>query len=91
MVSFPVICPHGEQIFRADHQSLKIVIVLENTRERRRHHGLAEADHVADQYPAALIDVMCGDFDRCFLKGEQPVLQLVRQVEFGYALAGLAG
>ena len=90
-VLLTVVLPHRHEVLRADDERFQVVVVLENRGQRRRHQRLAEADHVADQNAAALVQVMGGDLDRGDLELEELVAEVAGNAELGQAGAGLLG
>ena len=83
--SIAVVLPHRDQVLGADDQRLQAVVVLEDARHGGRHQRLAQADHVADQHAAALVQVVRGDLHGGRLEVEQPVAELARNAELGQA------
>jgi hypothetical protein len=57
-----VVLPHLDEIFRAQNQGLRVVIILEDFGQGSSHQRFAEADNIANQHTAALVEVVCGDF-----------------------------
>ena len=57
--------------------------------QRRRHQRLAQADDVADQDAAALVEMVGGDLDRGHLELEQRVAEVRRDAELGQARRAL--
>ncbi len=65
------------------------VIILEDPRERRGHERLAEADHIADDDAAALVEMVRGDLDGGLLELEKRVAEVAGNAELGQPGAGL--
>jgi hypothetical protein len=89
--SVAVVLPHLHQVLRADDQRLQAVVVLEDARQRRRHERLAQADDVADEHAAALVQVVGGDLHRRLLELEELVAEVAGDAELGQAGARLLG
>ena len=86
-----VVLPHRDQVLGADDECLDAVVILEDARQRRGHERLAEADHVADQDAAALVQVVGGDLDGGLLEFEELVAEVAGDAELGQTGAGLLG
>ena len=72
----------------AEDQRFQTVIVFEDASHGRRHQRLAEADDIADEHAAPLVEVVRGDLDRGDLELEQLVVKVARQAELRQAGAG---
>ena len=86
-VLLPVVLPHRHEVLRADDERLEVVVILEDAGHGGGHERLAEANHVADQHAAALVEVVGGDLDRCFLELEQLVPEVPGNLELGQSPA----
>ena len=64
---------------------------MENTSERGRHQGFAEADDVAEYDTAAFFQMTCGDANGGGLKFQQGAAHIRRDGEFGQTGAGFLG
>ena len=43
-----VVAPHGDEVFGAEHECFRAVVILHDACHGRRHQRLAEADDIAD-------------------------------------------
>jgi hypothetical protein len=53
------------------------------------HQGLAEPDHVTDEYPPAFVQVVRRDFHRSHLELTELFIEIMRQTEFEEFITGL--
>ena len=67
------------------------MIVLEDAGQGGGHEGFAQADHVADENAAALVEVVGGDLHGLDLELEELVAEVARDAEFGQTPAGPPG
>ncbi len=85
-----MVLPHGYEVLRADYQRAEEVNVLENAGQAGRNQRLAQADNVADEDAAPLVEMVGGDFDRCFLELKELAAKITRDLELGEARSGVA-
>ena len=86
-----IVLPHGHEVLGTDNQRSPAVIVLEDSRDRRGHHGLAKADHIAEHDAATPVEMARGDLDRGFLEWKQLVAKIARQRKLADAGTGIFG
>ena len=84
-VLFPVVLPHADEVLGAHDQRLEILVILEDSRQRRRHQGLSKPDHIADKDPTTLVDVVGGNLDSGNLKLEKLIAEILRDAELEQA------
>ena len=79
-----VVLPHLDQVLRADDQRFQTVIIFEDLRQGCCHQCFAQADDIADQHAAALVQMMRGDLDGGRSgKSNRLVAKLSRNAELG--------
>jgi len=77
-----IVFPHRNEVLGADDERFSVVIVLEHLGQSGGHHRLAQADHIADQHTAALVQVVRGNLDGSNLEVEQRFAKNRRDTEF---------
>ena len=81
-VAVDVVLPHWHQVLGADDEGFGVIVVFEDLGQRRGHHRLAQAHHVADQHATALVEVVRGDLDGGGLEVEQRAVEDRGNAEF---------
>ena len=77
--------------FLGQSKGSRAVVVLHDTGQGGRHEGLAEADHVANEDAAALIEVVGGDLDGGYLIVEKLVAKIAGMPKLQQAGTGFFG
>ena len=90
-IAVGIVLPHGDQVFRADNEGLGAVIVLEDLGQGGGDEGFAQAHHVPNEDPTALVEMVGGDLDRRHLKIEEGVAEDGGDAKFQQAGARLLG
>ena len=76
-----VVLPHGFEVFGANDQCFIAHVVLKHPRQRGRHDGFSQPDHVANHHAAAPVQVAGSNFDGAFLELKQLLLKARRQAK----------
>jgi len=75
--------PHFNEVFWAEDEGFEVVVVFLYACESGSDEGFSESDDIADEYAAAVVEVMCGDFDSGGLEFKEVVLKVAGDLEFG--------
>ena len=86
-----VVLPHPHEVARAQDERLDALVVLEDARDGGGHQRLAEADDVADEHAAALVEVARGDLHGRLLVGQQAIAEHGGNAEFVEPRSRLVG
>ena len=65
-----VVFPHLDKVLRAEDKCLKSLVILKDACQRCRHQRFAQADYIADERAATLVEMVRGNFDRRCLELE---------------------
>jgi hypothetical protein len=90
-VLLPVVFPHRHEILGTNDEGFQDPVVFEGTGKCRRHQGLAQANHVADQRAVAFVQVVDRDLHGSDLKIDSLLAEVAGNAKLGQTKSGLLG